>query len=118
MLLRSAGSGVSHFAHGMCKVCFEDFIEATGGMSEGADPPAYNADAKPKVINFTSCIHAIVYSRTLVLRTLGIISQTLRKKLPCYMDICADTARSGSCWYSDTQIRLQKGSCDERYNAF
>ena len=33
----------------MCKVCFEDFIEATGGMSEGADPPAYNADAKPKV---------------------------------------------------------------------
>lgn len=34
----------------MCKACFEEFIEATGGMSEGADPPAYNADAKAKVI--------------------------------------------------------------------
>ena len=49
VLLWCAGSGVSHFAHGMCKVCFEEFIEATGGMSVGADPPAYNADAKPKV---------------------------------------------------------------------
>lgn len=45
-----AGSGAVHFANGMCKLCFDDFVKATGGMSEGADPPAYNADTAPKVI--------------------------------------------------------------------
>ena len=38
------GSGAAKFAQGMCKLCFEDFIAGTGGMSEGADPPAYNAE--------------------------------------------------------------------------
>lgn len=90
-LLRYAGSGALHFAHGMCRQCFEDFMEATGGMSEGADPPAYNADAKPKVIKFLHpayILYSILFGRTLALRTSGTILQTLRMKLPFYKDTC------------------------------
>ncbi len=46
-----AGSGAVHFVNGMCKLCFDDFVKATGGISEGADPPAYNADTASEVFS-------------------------------------------------------------------
>ncbi|BDA42484.1 probable transcription factor IIIB 90 kDa subunit at N-terminal half [Coccomyxa sp. Obi] len=34
-------AGGAHFAHGMCKACYEEYLEVTGGTSNGADPPAF-----------------------------------------------------------------------------
>ncbi|GAB2293894.1 hypothetical protein Dimus_028106 [Dionaea muscipula] len=34
-------NGVSHFAHGLCKECYDEFIEVSGGLDEGAKPPAF-----------------------------------------------------------------------------
>jgi transcription factor IIIB subunit 2 len=33
--------GIDHFQQGMCKQCFIDFVEHTGGTYDGANPPAY-----------------------------------------------------------------------------
>ncbi|EIE20930.1 cyclin-like protein [Coccomyxa subellipsoidea C-169] len=44
-----------HFAHGMCKVCYEEFLEVTGGTSAGADPPAFTAGLAPKKVALMHC---------------------------------------------------------------
>ena len=40
-----------HFAHGMCRQCFADFVRISGGMYNGANPPAFarNRRAEEKV---------------------------------------------------------------------
>ncbi|XP_062161216.1 uncharacterized protein LOC133868359 isoform X1 [Alnus glutinosa] len=30
-----------HFAHGLCRDCYEDFIELSGGLHGGSEPPAF-----------------------------------------------------------------------------
>lgn len=30
-----------HFAHGLCKQCFDEFIKLSGGLKGGAEPPAF-----------------------------------------------------------------------------
>ncbi|KAK9817299.1 hypothetical protein WJX72_012355 [[Myrmecia] bisecta] len=35
------GAGDAHFAHGMCRTCFVEYLEVCGGAYSGADPPAY-----------------------------------------------------------------------------
>ncbi len=43
-----AASGGAHFAHGMCKDCYERYLKVSGGTySEGADPPAFAAAEVP-----------------------------------------------------------------------
>ena len=36
-----AGQGMAHFARGMCRVCFEQFLKVSGGYRAGANPPAF-----------------------------------------------------------------------------
>jgi hypothetical protein len=48
-LFGRAGVGAPHFAHGMCKDCYEQYLDVTGGTSQGADPPAFTASLAPKV---------------------------------------------------------------------
>lgn len=50
-LLESAGCehlrmGEAHFAHAMCRACYLDFIQTTGGVYNGADPPAFERARK------------------------------------------------------------------------
>ncbi|KAL4428055.1 hypothetical protein ABPG75_002144 [Micractinium tetrahymenae] len=50
-LLESAGCehlrmGEAHFAHAMCRACYLDFIETTGGVYNGANPPAFDRARK------------------------------------------------------------------------
>lgn len=35
-----------HFARGMCKGCFIAFVEGTGGLHDGSNPPAYRQNRK------------------------------------------------------------------------
>jgi len=42
-------AGTAHFAHGMCKACYEEYLEVTGGTSNGADPPAFTAGIQAEV---------------------------------------------------------------------
>ncbi|KAI5657094.1 hypothetical protein M9H77_25887 [Catharanthus roseus] len=30
-----------HFAHGLCKSCYKDFVELSGGLNGGSEPPAF-----------------------------------------------------------------------------
>ncbi|KAJ4804561.1 Transcription initiation factor IIB [Rhynchospora pubera] len=40
---------VNHFAHGLCKKCFEKFMKISGGLDGGAEPPAFQqAEMKRK----------------------------------------------------------------------
>ncbi|KAF4354697.1 hypothetical protein G4B88_029541 [Cannabis sativa] len=39
------------FAHGLCESCFRDFVEISGGVSGGADPPAFQLAEKIRVAN-------------------------------------------------------------------
>jgi hypothetical protein len=45
------GGNEPHFAHGMCRQCFADFVRISGGMYNGANPPAFarNRRAEGKV---------------------------------------------------------------------
>ncbi|XP_068634840.1 transcription factor IIIB 60 kDa subunit isoform X2 [Aristolochia californica] len=41
VLCEHKDKGATHFAHGLCKVCYDDFIEISGGLQGGAEPPAF-----------------------------------------------------------------------------
>ncbi|XP_020245720.1 transcription factor IIIB 60 kDa subunit isoform X2 [Asparagus officinalis] len=41
VLCKHKDEGVPHFAHGLCKKCFEEFNEISGGLEGGAEPPAF-----------------------------------------------------------------------------
>ncbi|XP_015886945.3 transcription factor IIIB 60 kDa subunit isoform X1 [Ziziphus jujuba] len=41
ILCEHKDSGQPPFAHGLCRSCFEDFIELSGGLDGGSDPPAF-----------------------------------------------------------------------------
>jgi transcription factor IIIB subunit 2 len=36
------GAGEEHFSHGMCRACYADFVKASGGLHDGANPPAFS----------------------------------------------------------------------------
>ena len=37
-----AGNGTAFFAHGMCRECFREYLENSGGtQGTGANPPAF-----------------------------------------------------------------------------
>ncbi|XP_074564266.1 transcription factor IIIB 60 kDa subunit-like isoform X2 [Curcuma longa] len=39
----------SHFAHGLCKECYDEFVEISGGLQGGADPPAFQRAEKQRM---------------------------------------------------------------------
>ncbi|PON47125.1 Transcription factor IIIB subunit [Trema orientale] len=39
------------FAHGLCKSCFKDFMEISGGLNGGSDPPAFQHAERMRVAN-------------------------------------------------------------------
>ncbi|KAL8161906.1 hypothetical protein V2J09_013395 [Rumex salicifolius] len=41
LLCEHKGSGKPHFAHGLCEICHEEFVKISGGLGEGAEPPAF-----------------------------------------------------------------------------
>ena len=56
MAVLRAASGTAHFAHGMCKECFEDYLKVSGGQAaDSALPPAF-ASAETQV-RHRPCIH-------------------------------------------------------------
>ncbi|KAJ7523815.1 hypothetical protein O6H91_18G063700 [Diphasiastrum complanatum] len=42
--------GASHFAHGLCRVCYDDFIKVSGGIEGGSAPPAFQRAEKKRLI--------------------------------------------------------------------
>ncbi|KAI4387157.1 hypothetical protein MLD38_005007 [Melastoma candidum] len=41
LLCEHKGSGVPHFAIGLCESCYNEFVEFSGGLEGGSDPPAF-----------------------------------------------------------------------------
>ncbi|XP_043695410.1 transcription factor IIIB 60 kDa subunit isoform X2 [Telopea speciosissima] len=41
LLCEHKGRGDAHFAHGLCKLCYKDFVELSGGLQGGSEPPAF-----------------------------------------------------------------------------
>ncbi|KAL6539701.1 hypothetical protein OROHE_011472 [Orobanche hederae] len=41
LLCEHKGSGRPHFAHGLCDNCYEDFLQLSGGLNGGSEPPAF-----------------------------------------------------------------------------
>ncbi|GMH09099.1 hypothetical protein Nepgr_010939 [Nepenthes gracilis] len=49
LLCEHRGSGVPYFAHGLCEHCYAEFINISGGLEGGAEPPAFQrADTERK----------------------------------------------------------------------
>ncbi|XP_027158860.1 transcription factor IIIB 60 kDa subunit-like isoform X2 [Coffea eugenioides] len=38
-----------HFAHGLCSSCYKDFIELSGGLDEGCEPPAFQVAERDRL---------------------------------------------------------------------
>ena len=64
-----AASGTAHFAHGMCKECFEDYLKVSGGQAaDSALPPAFaSAETqvcrRPYIDAHQICTHALMLPR-------------------------------------------------------
>ncbi|KAL8152374.1 hypothetical protein V2J09_010134, partial [Rumex salicifolius] len=41
LLCQHKGSEIPHFAHGLCESCHKEFVEISGGLEGGAEPPAF-----------------------------------------------------------------------------
>ncbi|PKA66656.1 hypothetical protein AXF42_Ash003311 [Apostasia shenzhenica] len=41
VLCQHKDTDVPHFAHGLCKKCYDEFIKISGGLKGGAEPPAF-----------------------------------------------------------------------------
>ncbi|KAI3928224.1 hypothetical protein MKW98_023825 [Papaver atlanticum] len=41
LLCEHKGTGNPHFAHGLCKACYDDFFILSGGLQGGSEPPAF-----------------------------------------------------------------------------
>lgn len=41
LLCEHRGSGEPHFAHGLCKDCYDKFVKLSGGLDGGLEPPAF-----------------------------------------------------------------------------
>ncbi|KAL3519769.1 hypothetical protein ACH5RR_017918 [Cinchona calisaya] len=38
-----------HFAHGLCRSCYKDFIELSGGLNGGSEPPAFQVAERDRL---------------------------------------------------------------------
>ncbi|CAO2832644.1 unnamed protein product [Amaranthus hypochondriacus] len=41
LLCKHKGTGEPHFAHGLCKSCYQEFVKISGGLCGGSEPPAF-----------------------------------------------------------------------------
>ncbi|KAL5711630.1 hypothetical protein ACHQM5_013896 [Ranunculus cassubicifolius] len=41
LLCKHKGSGDPHFSNGLCENCYKEFVEISGGIHGGSDPPAF-----------------------------------------------------------------------------
>ncbi|KAK9835222.1 hypothetical protein WJX81_006819 [Elliptochloris bilobata] len=46
------GKGTAHFARGMCRACFEEFLRVSGGYTAGANPPAFTRGIQRELLAF------------------------------------------------------------------
>ncbi|KAK9114029.1 hypothetical protein Syun_020826 [Stephania yunnanensis] len=49
LLCEHKDTGVSHFAHGLCRSCYDDFITLSGGLQGGLEPPAFQRAEKERL---------------------------------------------------------------------
>lgn len=49
VLCEHKDSGVPHFAHGLCRECYNDFMELSGGLQGGSEPPAFQRAEKQRM---------------------------------------------------------------------
>ncbi|KAG2666104.1 hypothetical protein I3760_15G040000 [Carya illinoinensis] len=49
LLCEHKNSGKPHFAHGLCRSCYEDFVELSGGLHGGSEPPAFRRAERERI---------------------------------------------------------------------
>ncbi|XP_040997422.1 transcription factor IIIB 60 kDa subunit-like isoform X1 [Juglans microcarpa x Juglans regia] len=49
VLCEHKNSGKHHFAHGLCRSCYEDFVELSGGLHGGSEPPAFQRAERERI---------------------------------------------------------------------
>ncbi|XP_042464678.1 transcription factor IIIB 60 kDa subunit-like isoform X1 [Zingiber officinale] len=49
LLCQHKETDAPHFAHGLCKECYDEFIEISGGLQGGTDPPAFQRAEKQRM---------------------------------------------------------------------
>ncbi|XP_035547132.1 transcription factor IIIB 60 kDa subunit-like isoform X3 [Juglans regia] len=49
VLCEHKNSGKPHFAHGLCRSCYEDFVELSGGLHGGSEPPAFQQAERERI---------------------------------------------------------------------
>ncbi|KAG7943401.1 hypothetical protein I3843_15G036600 [Carya illinoinensis] len=49
LLCEHKNSGKPHFAHGLCRSCYEDFVELSGGLHGGSEPPAFQRAERERI---------------------------------------------------------------------
>ncbi|GAB2219280.1 hypothetical protein Droror1_Dr00006914 [Drosera rotundifolia] len=52
--------GKEHFAHGLCAACYKEFVELSGGLDGGAEPPAFQHAERARMAQSCSNEHATV----------------------------------------------------------
>ena len=45
-----AGLGEAHFAHAMCRQCYLEFMTTSGGLHNGANPPAFERNRRKEMM--------------------------------------------------------------------
>ncbi|XP_051148845.1 transcription factor IIIB 60 kDa subunit isoform X2 [Andrographis paniculata] len=50
LLCQHKGSETPHFAHGLCRSCYDDFMKLSGGLEGGSEPPAFQRAEKGRMM--------------------------------------------------------------------
>ncbi|CAL9119704.1 unnamed protein product [Musa textilis] len=50
VLCKHKDSEVPHFAHGLCRKCYDKFIKISGGLQGGAEPPAFQQAERQRMV--------------------------------------------------------------------
>ncbi|XP_011623664.1 transcription factor IIIB 60 kDa subunit isoform X1 [Amborella trichopoda] len=51
VLCEHKGSGLPHFAHGLCEECYHEFWNISGGIQGGSEPPAFQRAEQQRMAN-------------------------------------------------------------------
>ncbi|KAL4626828.1 hypothetical protein ACB092_05G125200 [Castanea dentata] len=49
VLCEHKNSGAPHFAHGLCRTCYDAFVKLSGGLHGGLEPPAFQHAEKERI---------------------------------------------------------------------
>ncbi|XP_027068620.1 transcription factor IIIB 60 kDa subunit isoform X2 [Coffea arabica] len=50
LLCEHKGSGKPPFAHGLCESCYSDFVQLSGGLDGGSEPPAFQRAERERLL--------------------------------------------------------------------